>query len=77
MIGLNDEEIAGITHCVPYGSTYSARDNEVAFSWDKVRELNKAQLKKCADEIGEVLDEPDDKLRLALGYVWQALLETG
>ena len=30
---------------------------------------------KVEAEISSVLDESDDKLRLALGYVWQALLE--
>jgi len=42
---------------------------------ETIKVLLKAQLKKVKDELGRVLDEPDDKLRLALGYMWQALLE--
>ena len=67
MIRLTDEEILKAT-----GWNYLSGDELIL-----IRQANEVQLKKYADEIGKVLDESDDKLRLALGYVWQALLETG
>ncbi len=49
MILLSEDEICEITGTVPFGSTYSAKENEVNFSWGGVRELNKAQLKKVVE----------------------------
>jgi len=69
---LTDEEIKGKWHT----TSYEPADNQISYSLNDIRDrILKAQLKKVKDELGRVLDEPDDKLRLALGYVWQALLE--
>ncbi len=40
---LSDEEIMKTTNKIPPNSTYSARENEVDFSLESVRELLKAQ----------------------------------
>jgi len=78
---LTDEEIAKIMGSVPFGSTYSASENEVAFSWNTVRRLNRAQLKKvvewgndfCMDNSHYGKREHNRK-GLCL-MCWQALLE--
>ncbi len=80
MILLSDEEICEATGTVPFGSTYSAKENEVNFSWGGVRELNKAQLKKVA----EWGDGNCEHLESRMGYTrprrackkcWQAILK--
>ena len=73
---LTDEEIANITHSVPFGSTYSAGNREVAFSWNSVRVLNKAQLKKVAEYLDTFNDKPvGEEVRLFINRFRQSLLE--
>ena len=64
MILLNDEKIHSLCD-----------DNPSIDEYELAELITKAQLREAAKVIGSVLDGPDDKLRLALSYIWQVMLK--